>query len=180
MMLIKTTSNILMIPLTQLLKKIMFVFEKYELMRKSVDDLQDYEEIKKINIDVEWLRRKLNWLVSKGFLDKDSEKRFKDDGKAIPKPVYIYSYKKMHVLNIPEWENISSFTWNSNNNKNTSNTTNTQKIEKIEEKQPVIELNEVNYYKRSITEQNKITKSDDMDSFDQMKMEGRIKIKDKK
>jgi hypothetical protein len=138
MMLIKTTSNIFMIPLTQLLQKIMKVFEDDELQRKSVDDLQEFEGIKKLNIDIEWLRKKLNWLVSKGFLSRDSEKRFKEDGRPIPKPIYVYSYNKLQRLEIPKWEEISSFTQDYKNTTNSSNTTNTG----------VIVVNEVNEYQR--------------------------------
>ena len=126
MMLIKTTSNILMIPLTQLQQKIMKVFEEDDLQKKSVDDLQEFTGIKKLDIDVEWLRRKLNWLVSKGFLIRESEKRFKEDGKPISKPVYIFSYNKMQKLEIPEWEKISSFTLNSRNTQNSSFSSDTQ------------------------------------------------------
>ena len=127
MMLIKTTSNILMIPLTQLLQKIMNFFEKDNIRNKSLDDLEEYKEIKALNIDPEWLRKKLNWLVSKGFLTREGEKRYKDNGKPIPKPIYIYSFNEIQKLDIPEWDKISSFTLNYKNTTNTSNTTNTKK-----------------------------------------------------
>ncbi len=146
MMLIKTTSNILMIPLTQLLQKIMAVFEEEGLERKSVDDLQDYEGIKKLDIDIEWLRRKLNWLVSKRFLIRDKEKRLSEDGKVIPKPVFIYSINKLQVLNIPEWNNISSFTLNYKNTTNSSFSSDTKRVN---------EVNEVNLYERDKHKTNK-------------------------
>lgn len=168
MMLIKTTSNILMIPLTQLQQKIMAVFEENDLQRQSVDDLQDYDGIKKLNIDVEWLRRKLNWLASKGFLIRDKEKRYNEAGKVIPKPVYIYSHNKMQRLEIPEWNNISSFSTNYKNSTNSRITSNTK------EKDRVFEHFEVNLHEKC----EKITNSDDMNSYDQAKMEGRIPIKD--
>jgi len=149
MMLIKTTTNILMIPLTQLLQKIMKVFEDNNLQNKSVDDLQDYEGVKKINIDIEWFRKKLNWLTSKGFLLRDSERRFKEDGKPIPKPVYVYSLNKMQKLEIPKWEEISSFTLVNKNTTNTTNTTNTR----------VIEVNELFVVKKHPTEAEKQQKN---------------------
>lgn len=146
MMLKKTTTNILMIPLTQLQQKIIKVFEENDLERKSVDDLQDYDEIKKINIDVEWLRRQLNWLVSKNFLLRDKEKRFNEDGKVIPKPVFIYSLNKIQSLIIPEWKNIDTFTPNYNITPITSLSSNTN----IEIEANEVNLNELNNHKTNL------------------------------
>jgi len=140
MMLKKTTSNILMIPLTELLKKILKVFEIENLQKKSVDDLGSFKEIQKLNIDKEWLRRKLNFLASKGFLLKDSEKRINEAGKIIPKPINIYSFNKLQKLIIPKWNDISSFTSNYYFTPNSSNSLNTE----------VNEVFEVKSYKRSI------------------------------
>jgi len=82
---------------------------------------------------IKWLRKKLNWLTSKTFLIRESEKRFKEDGKPIPKPVYTYSYNKMQQLIIPEWKDLSSFTSNYKNTSNTSNTSNTNNNNKKKE-----------------------------------------------
>lgn len=108
MMLSKTTSNILMIPLDKLKNNILCIFENYNLQKKSVDDLEDLEEIKRLNITPEWLRKQLDWLSSKTFLIKDKEKRFDEAGKIIPKPIFIYSYNKMQKLEIPTWEALES------------------------------------------------------------------------
>ena len=138
MMLMKTTSNILMIPLTELRKKILKVFEENDLQRKSVDELEEYDGIKKLNIDIEWLRKQVKWLTSKSFLSRDSEKRVNEAGKIIPKPVHIFSYNKMQSLEVPEWDNISSFT------PITQNTTNSELSSNTKDN----EVNEVNSRKR--------------------------------
>ncbi len=166
MMLIKTTSNILMIPLTDLQKKIMGVFEENNLQKKSIDDLEEFEGIKKINIDTEWLRRQVKWLTSKGFLIKDTERRENEAGKIIAKPVHIFSYNKMQELIIPEWNEISSFTPNSKISKNSSVTSNTiDNIEKSssnafpqsQSKTRVNEQFEVNFNPSEKTDNQKIT-----------------------
>lgn len=144
MMLQKTTSNILMIPLDKNRRIILSLFDSLNLQRKSVDDLQDYAEIKKINITPEWLRKQLDWLSSKTFLIKDKEKRIDEAGRIIPKPIFIYSFNKMQKLEIPKWEEldkISSITMNTDFTSNTSNTSNSG----------VNEVNEVNVVKKDIT-----------------------------
>ncbi len=122
MVLEKTTSNILMIPLTKDHRTILDVFENENIQNASVADLEDYDEIKKINITQEWLRKKLDWLASKTFLTKGKEKRYDEAGKVIPKPVFVYSYNKMQVLDIPEWNKLTELTSNTSNTDNTSDT----------------------------------------------------------
>jgi len=144
MMLEKTTSNILMIPLDKTKRLILSVFEKENLQKKSVDDLQDLEEIKKINITPEWLRRQLDWLSSKTFLIKDKEKRCDEAGRIIPKPIFIYSFNKMQKLEIPTWEELDEVSSNTSNKDFSSNSSNSSNS-------GVNEVNEVNEYKTHIT-----------------------------
>jgi len=106
MMLQKTTSNILMIPLDKTKRAILSAFESENLQKKSVDDLQDNGAIKKLNVDIEWLRRQLKWLTAKTFLIQDKEKRLDESGKIISKPVHVFSYNKMQELEIPSWEEL--------------------------------------------------------------------------
>jgi len=128
--LIKTTSNILMIPLSKLQRNILDVFEFNNLQKKSVDDLESLEEIKKLNLSDKWLRVQLDYLTSKTFLKKDKEKRVDEAGKVIPKPIFIYSYNPLQKLVIPDFKDLitesSSITTNKENTTNTSITTNTQ------------------------------------------------------
>ena len=105
--LMKTTSNILMIPLTKLRKDILKTFENLNLQRQSVEDLEDLNEIKKLNITDKWLRVQLDWLTSKGFLLKDKEKRLDESGRTIPKPIFIYSYNPIARLEIPTWKELN-------------------------------------------------------------------------
>lgn len=121
LVLAKTTSNILMIPLTKLRKDILSIFEKKDLQRKSIEDLENEAGIKKINITPEWLRKQLDWLSSKGFLDKDSERRQDESGKTIPKPVFVYSFNKLQQLIIPEFEKLDEISSIASNKKITSN-----------------------------------------------------------
>ena len=136
--LIKTTSNILMIPLTKLQKSILTVFEDKRLERNSIEDLQNLKEIQKINITEEWLRKQLDFLASKGFLIKDKEKRTDEAGKIIPKPVFVYSFNKLQRLDIPEWKDLDSFSSNTQNKDFNSNSSITS-ISGINE---VIQVNE--------------------------------------
>jgi len=150
MMLKKTTSNILMIPLDKTKKAILSAFENDNLQKKSVDDLQDYDLIKKMNITPEWLRRQLDWLSAKTFLIKDKEKRYDEAGKIIPKPIYIYSFNKIQKLEIPEWEEldeVSSITMNTDFTSNTS----------ISSNSGVSEVNELIEQKKDITPLDKLT-----------------------
>lgn len=151
MMLSKTTSNVLMIPLDKIKRTILEAFEKQNLQRKSVDDLQEISEIEKLNISPEWLRKQLDWLSSKTFLIKDKEKRKDEADRIIPKPIFIYSYNPIQKLEIPEWKEISSNTYNSKNTQNSSNTYNTRVNEVNEvidlelEKQHPLKLQENNW-----------------------------------
>jgi len=135
--LIKTTSNILMIPLSKLQKNILDVFEKQDIKNKSVDDVAQLKEIGKLNISDKWLRTQLDYLNSKTFLIKDKERRHDEAGKIIPKPVFVYSHNKMAKLEIPKFKDIdknTSITTNKDITTITSNTTNSR----------VNEVNEVN------------------------------------
>jgi hypothetical protein len=128
MMLAKTTSNILMIPLDRTKKTILQALSIHNIERQSTDDLEDLPEIQQLNITTEWFRRQLDWLVSKHFLLKDKEKRTDEAGKTIPKPVFIYTYNKLQKLEIPTWEQLSettTITANSEITMNSTNTTNT-------------------------------------------------------
>ncbi len=150
--LIKTTSNILMIPLTKLQKNILDCFEKYDLHNKSVDDLEEYKEIEKLNITPEWLRRQLDFLASKTFLIKGKEKRFDEAGKVIPKPVFVFNYNKLQKLDIPNWEELSKMTSITSNKDFTSNSSITSDTR-------VNEVNEVNDVNFSISNNDKKRKS---------------------
>lgn len=147
LMLKKTTSNILMIPLTKIRSDILEVFEKKNLQNKSVDDLEELKEIEKLNISQEWLRKQLDWLVSKTFLLKSKERRKDEADKIIPKPVFVYSYNKLQKLVIPEWKELfSSITQNSKISSINTISSNTQ----------VNEVNEVIYQPRETEKQHKI------------------------
>ncbi len=99
--LMKTTDNILMIPLTKLRRDILEAFEKQDIHNKSVEELHSsFKSIQKLNISSEWLRKQLDFLVSKGFLDKSQEHR------EAKKPVSVYSFNKIQKLIIPEWKDI--------------------------------------------------------------------------
>jgi len=111
-MLIKTTSNILMIPLTKLQKCILELFEKENLQRKSTDEIENYQEIKELNISQEWLRKQLDFLVSKRFLKKDRERRMNEAGKIIPKPIFVYTYNLLQKLEIPTWDELMKISSN--------------------------------------------------------------------
>jgi hypothetical protein len=143
-MLQKTTSNILMIPLDKTKRAILTFFEERDLFKKSVDDLEDYEEIKKLNITPEWLRKQLDWLSAKTFLTKDKEKRSDVSGKIIPKPVFIYSYNRMQKLEIPNWSELSEMSSITSNKVFTSNSL-------ITSNSGVNEVIEVNELKKFIT-----------------------------
>lgn len=144
MMLKKTTSNILMIPLDKTKRAILSVFEQKNLQRKSVDDLQDLDEIKKLNIDVEWLRRQLKWLSAKTFLVQDKERRIDESGRTIPKPVHVFSYNRLQSLEIPDWNGLDQISSNSSDKDFTSNCSNSGNT-------GVNEVNELFLLKKDIT-----------------------------
>ena len=147
--LIKTTSNILMIPLSKLQKDILEAIEKSEekAKPKSVDEISSLKKIEKLNITEKWLRVQLDYLTSKTFLIKGREKRFDEAGKVIPKPVFVYSFNKMQKLEIPKFKDITNNTSITTTNSNTtisSNTTN----------KGVIVVNEVNPQELDIAQKN--------------------------
>jgi len=154
--LIKTTSNILMIPLTKLKKDILDVFEEDDLQNKSVDDLNELKPIEKLNITPEWLRKQVDYLASKGFLNKGKEKRYDEAGKIIPKPIYTYSYNKMQKLEVPEWKDIDKMTSDTMNCENTmitsinSNTTQVNELNELFEVKNHLRTFEQNTEKRGI------------------------------
>ena len=156
MMLQKTTNNILMIPLTKLRSDILDLFKNKVLKNKSVDDLELYKEIEKLNITPEWLRKQLDWLASKSFLIKGKEKRSDEAGRTIPKPIFIYSYNQLQQLEIPEWEKlteISSITQNSSNTNNTKISSNSSINSNTN---MIIEVIEVNLQELTKQHKNKI------------------------
>lgn len=149
--LIKTTSNILMIPLSKLQRDILDVFEIRNLQKKSVDDLLDLKQIERLNISDKWLRTQLDFLTSKTFLIKDKERRYDEAGKIIPKPVFVYSYNPLQKLVIPEFKDIelpksSSNATNKEITTNTSNTSNSEvkEVKEVKEWELEIEQNSDN------------------------------------
>jgi len=60
MALAKTTNNILMIPLTKIQSTILKQFEVKNIQNQGLDEIQELEEIGKLDIHIEWLRRQLN------------------------------------------------------------------------------------------------------------------------
>lgn len=191
--LIKTTTNILMIPTTKLQDDILNCFEKHNITNKSVDDLSEFKEIEKLNITNEWLRRQLDWLVSKTFLLKAKEKRTDESGKIIPKPVFVYSFNHLQKLIVPSFQELTQISLNSKNSKNTSNssfTSNTNKkgssftfdpkTSNSRIKPPVNEVNEVKNPKvHMYNNDEKDKKSDESDEYskgDELKVEV-VKIK---
>jgi hypothetical protein len=135
--LIKTTSNILMIPLSKLHKNILDVFEEQNLENKSVDEVEAIKDIEKLGISNKWLRVQLDYLVSQTFLTKGKEKRTDEAGKTIPKPVGVYSYNKMQELVIPHFKDLTQTNTITTINTNTTNNT-------ISSNTEVNEVNEVN------------------------------------
>jgi len=142
--LIKTTTNILMIPTTKLQDNILKCFENNNIQNKSVDEISEFKEIEKLNISNEWLRKQMDWLVSKTFLLKAKEKRTDESGKIIPKPVFVYSYNKMKKLEVPHFDTLISSS-NTSNNKNTSFSSNTSDTPLVNE---VNEVNDLELPKR--------------------------------
>lgn len=136
----KTTSNILMIPLSRLDEDLYHFFKNRDIQKISIDELFDYEEIQKLGKSDRWIRFRLDFLVSKGFLTKKSNKV-----EGIFKPITFYGYNKLQQFNIPNWDELmTSNNFTTSNTSNSSNTSNTIIREKREGVNEVFEVNEFN------------------------------------
>jgi DNA-directed RNA polymerase subunit RPC12/RpoP len=101
MMLKKTTSNIWMIPLTKLKQSLYNIFKDQRLPSSSLDELGNLPEIQELGISESWLRKNLDWLVSRKFL-KRSQRKVEN----IKKPLYEYSYNNVLEFSLPSWEEL--------------------------------------------------------------------------
>lgn len=139
--LIHTTSNKFMIPLTQIEKKILDIFDKLPEFKGGKKDLKTYTdekekeealawyscsdlEVKITFVSDKWLRKILDKLTNLGFLEKKTEKRDKSD-----RPVQVWRHLKHSKIDIPKWCDIekcrnSSIASNSSNGKSSSNSIN--------------------------------------------------------
>ena len=98
-MLLKTTSNPSMIPLTKDQQKIMDFFIENPNQWFAVNDMED-----KFPFSDRWLRKLLDHLFSLGFLGKDKQQR-----EGIVKKVVIYCFKEdENSVKIPTWQEIFS------------------------------------------------------------------------
>jgi len=97
--LLKTTSNPSMIPLTREQKNVLNFFEKHNGEWFSIGDIED-----KFPVSERTLQRWIKNLFRYKFLKADSQKR--DESK---KPVPVYSFSGNVKIEIPEWNNVVSF-----------------------------------------------------------------------
>jgi len=130
----KTTNNLFMIPLSKLDKSIHNFFKIKKLKMVSVDELLDFDKIQKLGKSDRWIRFRLDFLVSKGFLERDSVKEEHSF-----KPIVKYSFKEVGDFLIPKFEELFKNTSNSSNTSNNTNNTNTSNSKK----EGVFEVNEV-------------------------------------
>lgn len=120
----KTTSNILMIPLSRNDDEIYKVFQKQGVASLSVNELINIPEIQKLGITERWLRARLHFLVSKGFLKMESR-----DVVGSIKPVNYYSCVSLEEFNVPKFNDLINKTSNRAINTNTSISSNTSNKE---------------------------------------------------
>jgi hypothetical protein len=116
----KTTSNLLMIPLSKLDKGIYDFFKIHADEKLSIDNLLEYQEIQHLAKSDRWIRFRCDFLVSKGFLKRVNQYI---DGSF--KPVGMYSYNEIAELNLPSFSDLIKKTSNTTNTTINSNTTNT-------------------------------------------------------
>jgi hypothetical protein len=139
----KTTSNLLMIPLSKLDKAIYDFFKSHRTEQLSIDDLMEYTEIQHLGKSDRWIRFRCDFLVSKGFLNRISK-----SVEGSFKPVGFYNYNEVAELNLPTFEELMKNTSNDANRTNTtinSDTSNTpQQRDNISFSEGVNEVNEVN------------------------------------
>lgn len=110
-MLIKTTSNQYMIPLTKLQRKILKALNEIG-GKGSVSDL-----LSKIGISDRWLRIQLDKLTEMGMLIRDKENRDESF-----QPVTVYECKEIIDINLPMWNELI----NQNNSKESSDSNNSK------------------------------------------------------
>lgn len=136
----KTTSNLKLIPLSKLDKAIYDLFNETKLEKKTVEEIMDFEIVQRFGYGDRWIRKRLDFLVSKNFLKRITEKRDNSF-----KPVCVYSYVEISELNIPSAEelNINSNSSNETNNTINSISSNSSNTSKKRQKVGVSELNEV-------------------------------------
>lgn len=120
----KTISNVLLVPLSKLDQAIYDFFEKNPISSFTVDELMNQHQIQKLGKKERWIRHRLDFLVSKGFLDRESETY---EGSF--KPVIKYSFVKLSELIIPTAEELNinantTITTNTTFNANSTNTAN--------------------------------------------------------
>ena len=108
MMIEKTTSNLNMIPLTKTQSNVHEIFKNLGLKDTSLAELEDLKEIQELGYSQIWIRKTCDWLVSKKFLERKSERREHSD-----KPLYLYSFINISKLKLPSWEELAKESKNS-------------------------------------------------------------------
>lgn len=123
----QTTNNLLMIPLSKIDKGIYDFFEEGKILNSSIDELLNQPKIQELSVSERWIRYRLDFLVSKGFLKRTTERK-----EGIFKPINVYSYNKIGSFDIPEFEELlktGSNTTTASFTSNSSNSSNTNKLE---------------------------------------------------
>lgn len=119
--LLKTTSNPSMIPLTRQKKDILDLFEKHENKWFAIRDIED-----KFPLSDRYLRKLVKELFREEFLLSNSEFR-----EGVKKPVPIYCYSQINKIEIPNFSSVNTFnTFNTFNTVNTVNSVNHQQEKK--------------------------------------------------
>jgi len=108
MMIEKTTSNLNMIPLTKTQSNVHKIFKNLELQDTSLAELEDLTEIQELGFSQIYIRKICDWLVSKKFLERKSERREHSD-----KPLYLYSFVNISKLKLPSWKELTKESKNS-------------------------------------------------------------------
>jgi hypothetical protein len=128
--LIKTTSNKFMIPLTKDQRNILEEMMVLEVVDKSVEGISkkysvsDLEApLSSLGISERWLREQLNKLVQYNLLTMTKEKRTEESAK--PVNVYSLNQKVGYKIQIPTWTEITQITSITSNPSNTSIASNT-------------------------------------------------------
>lgn len=122
-MLLATTSNQFMIPLTKLQRNILEKFSELEFKTWTFEEL---EKEMQVIAEGRWLRNQLNILVKARLLTRGNERK---EGSI--KPVATYEFNPTHRVDIPKFEDLfdkniektsSNNTHNTNSSHNTNNT----------------------------------------------------------
>lgn len=113
----KTTSNLLMIPLSKLDKALYDFFKEHKTEELSIDTLMEHETIQHLAKSDRWIRYRCDFLVSKNFLKRSSK-----SVEGSFKPVCFFKYNEVADFKLPTAEELQ-ITSNTTNSSNTTNTT---------------------------------------------------------